>query len=113
MLKQVEADGLNINLILPRVLNLSVQQLEADDGSIIVVNEALKVEYAWLTGDQDRQTQSEELLETIMDAGVAGWVIRNHEPCIIRDTTSDERWLPRHGLSCAPHSLYAIASLVP
>ncbi len=97
MLKQVEADGLNINLILPRVLNLSVQQLEADDGSIIVVNEALKVEYAWLTGDQDRQTQSEELLETIMDAGVAGWVIRNHEPCIIRDTTSDERWLPRPG----------------
>ncbi|MCB8928979.1 MAG: GAF domain-containing protein [Ardenticatenaceae bacterium] len=97
MLKQVEADGLNINLILPRVLNLSVQQLEANDGSIIVVNEAQKVEYAWLTGENAHFAQSEEFLETIMDSGVAGWVIRNHEPCIISDTQTDERWLPRPG----------------
>ena len=99
MLKQVEADGLNINLMLPRVLNLSVQQLEADDGSIIVVNEALKVEYAWLTGEQNQpqSTDSEEFLETVMDNGVAGWVIRNHEPCIINDTQTDARWVPRPG----------------
>ncbi|VAW30704.1 hypothetical protein MNBD_CHLOROFLEXI01-95, partial [hydrothermal vent metagenome] len=76
MLKQVEADGLNINLILPRVLRLSVQQLDADDGSIIVVNEAMKVEYAWLTGDHNQNRHSEEFLETIMNSGVAGWVIR-------------------------------------
>lgn len=97
MLKQVEADGLNINLILPRVLNLSVQQLEAHDGSIIVVNEMLKVEYAWLTSDTIPDSHSEEFLETIMNSGVAGWVIRNHEPCIIHDTQNDERWLPRPG----------------
>ncbi len=97
MLKQVEADGLNINLILPRILNLSVQQLEAHDGSIIVVNELLKVEYAWLTGDQNQNDHSEEFLETIMNIGVAGWVIRNREPCIIHDTQTDERWLPRPG----------------
>lgn len=97
MLKQVEADGLNINLILPRVLNLSVQQLEANDGSIIVVNEAQKVEYAWLTGENAHFAQSEEFLETIMDSGVAGWVIRNHKPCVINDTQADERWLPRPG----------------
>jgi PAS domain S-box-containing protein len=97
MLKQVEADGLNINLILPRVLNISVQQLEAHDGSIIVVNEAQKVEYAWLTSANSHAVQSEEFLETIMDSGVAGWVIRNHKPCVIHNTQSDERWLPRPG----------------
>ncbi len=97
MLKQVEADGLNISFILPRILNLSVQQLEAHDGSIIVVNELLKVEYAWLTGDQTQNDHSEEFLETIMNSGVAGWVIRNHEPCIIHDTQTDDRWLPRPG----------------
>lgn len=97
MLKQVEADGLNINLILPRVLNLSVQQLEAHDGSIIVVNEAQKVEYASLTSGNPQANQSEEFLETIMDNGVAGWVIRNHEPLIIDNTQTDERWVPRPG----------------
>ncbi|GJM42208.1 MAG: hypothetical protein DHS20C20_24900 [Ardenticatenaceae bacterium] len=97
MLKQVEADGLNINLILPHVLNLSVQQLEAHDGSIIVVNESLKIEYAWSSGNNNQNNQSEEFLETIMNNGVAGWVIRNHKPCIINDTQTDERWLPRPG----------------
>ncbi len=110
MLKQVEADGLNINRILPRVLHLSVQQLEADDGSIIVVNEKLKVEYAWLTGDQAHSNQSEELLETIMNSGVAGWVIRNHEPCIIHDTRTDQRWLPRPGHTTSSHSWSVICT---
>ena len=110
MLKQVEADGLNINLILPRVLNLSVQQLEAHDGSIIVVNEMLKVEYAWLTGDQTHDNHSEEFLETIMNSGVAGWVIRNHEPCIIHDTQTDERWLPRPGHTTSNHAWSVICT---
>ncbi|WP_420644052.1 GAF domain-containing protein [Candidatus Leptofilum sp.] len=99
MLKQVEADGLDIDLMLPRVLNLSVQQLEAHDGSIIVVNEAQKVEHAWLTGETTYAPQSEEFLDTIMNSGVAGWVIRNREPLIIHDTTNDDRWLPRPGHS--------------
>ncbi|MBK8900971.1 MAG: GAF domain-containing protein [Anaerolineaceae bacterium] len=110
MLKQVEADGLNINLILPRVLNLSVQQLEAQDGSIIVVNESLKIEYAWLTGDNNQNTQSEEFLETIMDSGVAGWVIRNHAPCVIDDTQNDQRWLPRPGHTTSNHAWSVICT---
>lgn len=114
MLKQVEADGLNINLMLPRVLNLSVQQLGAHDGSIFVVNESQKVEYAWLTDNSTQAVQSEEFLETIMNSGVAGWVIRNREPLIINDTQNDERWLPRPGhttssepwsVICAPFSV--------
>ncbi|MBK7897432.1 MAG: GAF domain-containing protein [Candidatus Promineifilaceae bacterium] len=107
MLKQVEADGLNINLILPRVLNLSVQQLEAHEGSILVVNEALKVEYAWSTAENTQPGQAEEFLDTIMDNGVAGWVIRNHEPLIIHDTQNHERWLPRPGHSTS-HEAWSV-----
>lgn len=110
MLKQVEADGLNINLILPRVLNLSVQQLEAQDGSIIVVNESLKVEYAWLSGENSHNNHSEEFLETIMNSGVAGWVIRNHAPCMINDTQNDNRWLPRPGHTTSSHAWSVICT---
>jgi two-component system, NtrC family, sensor histidine kinase KinB len=114
MLKQVGADGLNINRILPRVLSLAVQQLKAHDGSIIVVNETMKVEYAWLTNDPNQNVHSEEFLESIIDNGVAGWVMRNHEPCIIQNTQTDERWLhrPRHiphavakSIICTPFSI--------
>jgi PAS domain S-box-containing protein len=92
MLKQVEADGLHINIILPRILNIAVQQLNADDGSIIVVNQTLEIEHAWLT-----DKKSDVYLDDIMSKGLAGWVIRNQQPAIIDDTRSDTRWLPRPG----------------
>ena len=71
MLKQVEADGLNINLILPHVLNLSVQQFEAHDGILIFVNAARKLEYACSEGDNTHSNQSYDFLETVIKCGVA------------------------------------------
>ena len=114
MLKEVEADGLNIHLILPRLLNLSVKQLEADEGSIIVVDDEMKVDYSWFTGDQMHHAQSDEFVGTVMKVGVAGWVIQNHEPCIINNTQTDERWVPTPGdnthetpwsIICAPFAV--------
>ncbi|MCP4424020.1 MAG: GAF domain-containing protein [Chloroflexi bacterium] len=92
MLKQVEADGLHLDIILPRVLDIAVEQLNGDDGSIIVVDQDLEVEHAWLA-----DKKSDVYLEDIMGGGLAGWVIRNQESAIINDTSSDSRWLPRPG----------------
>lgn len=97
MLKQVEADGLNIYVILPRVINLAVQQLEADEGSIIVVDEGQEVQYAWSTKNKLNEKRSDEFLGNIMTEGLAGIVIREKEPILIHDTISDPRWLPRPG----------------
>ncbi len=73
MLKQIEADGLNIYVILPRVVNLAVKQLNAQEGSILVVNEDLiAVEYAWSTKNSIDNTASDEFLGTIMSGGVPG-----------------------------------------
>lgn len=89
MLKQVEEQGLHINVILPQVLDVAVKQLAAHDGSIIVVNQDLEIEHFWLTEDR-----SDFFLDDIMNSGVAGWVIRNKQPIIIDDTRTDPRWLP-------------------
>lgn len=97
MLKQVEADGLNIYVILPRVINLAVQQLEADEGSIIVVDEGQEVQYAWSTKNKLYEKRSDKFLGNIMNEGLAGIVIREKEPVLIQDTTNDPRWLPRPG----------------
>jgi NtrC-family two-component system sensor histidine kinase KinB len=107
MLKKVEADGLHLDRILPRVLNLSVRQLEAYDGSIIVVNEALEIEHAWLSEGSDGEERGENFLSNVMNMGVAGWVIRNQYPLVIADTQTDPRWLPRpdHPTSTTPWSV--------
>lgn len=107
MLKQVEADGLNIYVILPRVIELAVRQLEADEGSIIVVDEGQDAQYAWSTNNQFNETKADNFLHNIMMEGLAGKVIRQKEPIVIDNTTSDERWLPRpnHHTTVEPWSV--------
>ena len=95
MLKQVEADGLNIYVILPRVVNLAVTQLDGKEGSILVVNEDLQVEYAWSTKSTINNTNSDRFLGNIMSGGLAGSVIREKVPVLIDNTSADIRWLPR------------------
>jgi len=92
MLKQVEADGLRINTILPRVLELAMKQLNANDGSIIVVDGNLDIEHVWFYDNRSKQ-----FVNDIMKNGVAGWVIRNKRPVIIDNTLTDDRWLPHPG----------------
>lgn len=95
MLNQIAADGLDINTILPRVLKVAVKQLNALNGSIIVVDEQLEVEHAWLANDQYSNKQFTLFLNDIVRSGLAGWVIRNGEPSVIHDTLNDPRWLAR------------------
>lgn len=114
ILKRVEADGLNIYLILPRVVNLAVKQLESEEGSILVVNEDLDIEYAWATSYQFTEKRSDKFLGHIMKGGVAGTVIREKTPIIIEDTRIDPRWLPRpgHHTSEGPWSIICTPFLV-
>lgn len=93
MLKQVEAEGLNINHILPQVLDIAVRQLDAVEGSIIVVNQDLEIEHVWFS----QGTPSHAFINKIMKEGLAGWVIHNQQPYVIDDTRNDGHWLPRPG----------------
>lgn len=93
LLKQVESEGLNINVILPRVLKVAIKQLEAHDGSIIIVNEDQDIEHVWLANENP----AEGFLNEVMNRGLAGRVIRQQQPEIIDDTRNDSRWLPRPG----------------
>ncbi len=93
LLKQVESKGLKINTILPEVLRMAARQLDATEGSIIIVNEDREIEHVWFTQGNPTET----FMDDIMSRGLAGWVIRNQRAYIIHDTRSDEHWLPRPG----------------
>ncbi len=94
LLRQVEADGLDIHMILPRVLQVAVDEVSGQTGSIIVTNDQNRIEHFWHMDDSG-QSSPNLFLGNIVDEGIAGWVIRSREPAIIVDTTEDERWLPR------------------
>ena len=87
------ASALDLRTVLERVLFLSMRNVHAIRGSIIVLDDnGRPVESAVIAGDQvmDRNTSR---LRATLDRGLAGWVVRNRQAALIMNTSKDERWM--------------------
>lgn len=107
MLKQAEADGLDIEVILPRVLQAAAVELQAHTGSIVAINPHQEVEYTWvLGGEQPATAGAPGFFSAAIAHGIAGLAIRDQQTILIANTITDERWLPRpdHPTSREPWS---------
>ena len=89
------ASYLDLQTILSRIIFLSVSNVKAERGSLIVLDEHLEpVDFALMYGDKflsHSQAQSKGLL----DDGLAGWVAHHREAVIVSDTQQDARWIQR------------------
>ncbi len=89
------AAALDLRTVLQRVLFLSMKNVGAMSGSIVVMDDTGKpVESAIITGTQVHNHTTQRLLVTL-DRGLAGWVVRNKQAVLIEDTSRDERWIAR------------------
>ena len=107
MLRQAEADGLNISVILPRILRVAAKELDASSGSIIIVDADSGVEYSWnVDGSDSYQTQYHPFIAQVMEHGIAGQAVRTHMTICIGNTLEDERWWrrPDHATAREPWS---------
>ncbi|MBN2147107.1 MAG: GAF domain-containing protein [Anaerolineales bacterium] len=87
--------ALDLRTVLERVLFLSMQNVGAISGSIIVLDENEKpIESAIIFGEQVRDHTTQQLRATL-DYGLAGWVMRNRQAVLVQDTSQDDRWLSR------------------
>jgi len=88
------ASSLDLDEVLGKVLDLTVQALEAEVGSLFlldargqVVNGTLRVTRSHLP-----PAAKEQVVKTVMSQGFAGWVYRHQKADIIQDTQTDPRW---------------------
>lgn len=89
------ASALDLRTVLQRVLFLSMKNVGAITGSIIVMDDQGKaVESAIITGSQIH-SQTTQRLRVTLERGLAGWVVRNREAVLVVDTSKDSRWLSR------------------
>jgi len=89
------AAALDLHTILKRVLFLSMKNVGANSGSIIVIDDSGQpVESAFLLVGQTHDQTALQLRVTY-ERGMAGWVARHREAVLIPDTSQDERWLRR------------------
>ncbi|MDH5505979.1 MAG: GAF domain-containing protein [Anaerolineae bacterium] len=89
------AAALDLRTVLERVLHLSLHNVKANSGSILVLNDQGRpVESAIIHGGQVYKETTERLRSTLYD-GLAGWVARNKMAALVKDTSQDERWQQR------------------
>ena len=95
MLKQVVAEGLDIDVILPRVLRVALEELNAFSGSIVVVDEQFELQHAWVLEEDRLEEGASSFLKDVVRRGLCSWVLHNQQTGVVTDTRQDRRWLPR------------------
>lgn len=113
-LKQIEADGLNINPILLNILDLAVKEVNAKEGSIIVVNQQNHVEHVWITDIAKKEFIPPGFLNKILLSGIGGKAIRNKQSYLIGNTQTHPDWVarPGHPTSQSPWSILCVPLMV-
>jgi PAS domain S-box-containing protein len=107
--------ALDLSTVLQRVITLSMSNVGAVNGSIIVFDSSGNpVDGIISVGDRVIENAAKQLSETLND-GLAGWVIRNQQGVLISDTSEDDRWLRRpddHEKQTGPKSAVSVPLIV-
>ncbi len=87
--------ALDLRTVLQRVVMLSMKNIGAISGSIIVLDDnGEPVESAIVIGERVLD-QTTTQLRVIFKEGLAGWVARHRQAVLIDNTSQDDRWLRR------------------
>lgn len=94
-ISQELAVELNLRDLLRRILRLTLENLEATSGSVVVLNEVGEVVEGAMVYNGNVQNHSPQQFAEVMDGGLAGWVVENRQSALIPNTREDPRWLRR------------------
>jgi len=89
------ANSIDLHQVLNQVLFLSIDNVGAERGSLIVLDDRQKPVDAAIVYKKQLIPHTTQQLQATLDQGLAGWVVRHREPTLIPDTSLDDRWLRR------------------
>ena len=78
---------------LQATLDITTELTGAENGSLFLLDDHQVVVDSILTREEATAVQRKNLIGTVLNKGLAGWVIRNREIGLISDTREDHRWL--------------------
>jgi len=87
---------LDLGDLLQRVLELTMTNVGARSGSILVLDEEGQVIEGALAYDGKVHDHTAERLAETFEQGLAGSVVKNREAALVENTLTDPRWLDRH-----------------
>jgi len=89
------ASSLDLPTVLQRVLLLSMRNIGANSGSLIVLDDSGKPVASAIILETHIIERTTEELSITLEKGLAGWVVRQRQAVMIPDTSKDDRWLRR------------------
>lgn len=92
--RELAAD-LDLGTVLSRVLFLSIKNVGAASGSIIVLDDQGRPVNSAIIHGGEVFDETTERLRFSLDEGLAGWVMRHREAALVTDTAKDDRWTAR------------------
>ena len=114
LLTSTELEGLDINGVLPHILQAITTHFDTSMGSIIIVDDQQNIRYSCLKNRLRQDKDNLKLFDGILDNGLAGWVMQRQNPAIVHDTVTDSRWLkrPLYRSSLKPYSALSAPLLI-
>jgi sigma-B regulation protein RsbU (phosphoserine phosphatase) len=82
-----------LKVILQDTLDVSTKLIDAEKGSLFLLNSNGIVVESILTQIEAAQEVRTRLIGSVLDKGLAGWVLRHRQVGLITDTEIDDRWL--------------------
>jgi PAS domain S-box-containing protein len=89
------ATTIELEEALSKVIQLSMENVGAERGSLIAVNNNIEPVVAAIFADGRLVPYTLDQVRPILNHGLAGQVIKSQEPVWIEDTSQDDRWLRR------------------
>ncbi|MCE1252906.1 MAG: ATP-binding protein [Anaerolineae bacterium] len=87
--------SLNLSIVLERVLELCIRNVNAERGSIVALDDNQKPIDSVMVINQKTINYTAHDVQGVLDHGLAGWVLRHQQPVLVSDTTQDTRWFRR------------------
>lgn len=115
--------SLDLNIVIKQVIDLMSDAVGAGKASLFLHDEHdIDWDHILLSRELDHD-ESVSVVRTVLDEGLAGWVVRNRQGAIVTDTQADPRWhffaddsLPVRSALCVPFmyegSCLAVLTLV-
>ena len=98
---------LDLDTLLSRILNLTIEATNAARGSIILVGEHGEAIRKIAFYEDGVASIASDVWNRVLRDGLAGWVVQYHEGVVIHDTAQDPRWIAVEGAYESTRSVLA------
>ncbi len=89
------SSALDLRTLLQRILALSMENVGAINGSIIVLDDhGTPIDSTIIAGKTIHKHTTKRLSETL-NRGLSGWVVRERKIALVENTSQDQRWMQR------------------